>query len=493
MEDRFDNKDFERFVKQNADQYRMFPSEKVWNGVHHALHSRTKWYGLGIILLLLTAGIVTAIMFWNPAQKKQVSAVDNNIMAPVKNTVPEKKENIPPVIAPAVAKKNIGTESAIQPGKVIPATLFTDRDHSDIVVSSAQNKKTELLPPAVNTSSVNPAILQTVTPAPENKLIKKTARTETSLTNQKFAEPAVPGKNEEVVTTTPDNTENYSLPGSKSEEYPQNKLDKINNGNIPPYTIESVLNVYKRTLKRRTTTWQFYLMPTVSYRRLKENMNYIRAARSNGTISPNTLISYQDVNSVVNHKPDAGFELGFNAGFPITDNFRIIAGLQFNVSKYDIRAFSYQNELATIAIDASGANAVTAITPYRSFGAENNSGWLRNLYVSASAPVGVEVNFNTKKKVYSGFAATLQPTYVIDNEAYLLSTDFKNYAEAPSLTRRWNLNTSFEIFAGIPGKKVDWRIGPQVRYQTLSSFVDKYPVREHLFDFGIKLGAVLKH
>ena len=44
------NRDFEQFVKQNADQYRMFPSEKVWNGIHNSLHTRRRWYGFGLTL-----------------------------------------------------------------------------------------------------------------------------------------------------------------------------------------------------------------------------------------------------------------------------------------------------------------------------------------------------------------------------------------------------------------------------------------------------------
>ena len=48
MESNFNNRDFEQFVKQNADQYRMFPSEKVWKGIHNTLHTRRRWYGIGL-------------------------------------------------------------------------------------------------------------------------------------------------------------------------------------------------------------------------------------------------------------------------------------------------------------------------------------------------------------------------------------------------------------------------------------------------------------
>ena len=63
MESNYSNRDFEQFVKQNADQYRMFPSEKVWKNIHNTLHTRRKWYGAGLaFLLLLTAGAVTWVM-----------------------------------------------------------------------------------------------------------------------------------------------------------------------------------------------------------------------------------------------------------------------------------------------------------------------------------------------------------------------------------------------------------------------------------------------
>ena len=84
MQRDYNNRDFEQFVKQNADQYRMFPSENVWQGINNALHTRRRWYGLGLALLLLMTGTaVTLVMVSTPANK-QVSK--NNIiseMAPV--------------------------------------------------------------------------------------------------------------------------------------------------------------------------------------------------------------------------------------------------------------------------------------------------------------------------------------------------------------------------------------------------------------------------
>ena len=75
MERRFSNSDFERYVQDNADQYRMFPSEKVWNKVHNALHKRRRWYGLGLaFLLLLTGTAVTFVMRTYPVSKNSNNA-----------------------------------------------------------------------------------------------------------------------------------------------------------------------------------------------------------------------------------------------------------------------------------------------------------------------------------------------------------------------------------------------------------------------------------
>jgi len=158
------------------------------------------------------------------------------------------------------------------------------------------------------------------------------------------------------------------------------------------------------------------------------------------------------------------------------------------VSKYDIKAYDHPAEMATIALTDRSVSTVTSL---RNTGGYREN-WLRNFYFSASLPIGAELKLSDGTNNYFGIAGTIQPTYVLDNRAYLISTDYKNYAEVPSLTRRWNMNTSFEVFSAHTTGKVHWRVGPQVRYQVMSSFVKNYPIKEHLFDFGLKLGIQLK-
>jgi hypothetical protein len=135
---------------------------------------------------------------------------------------------------------------------------------------------------------------------------------------------------------------------------------------------------------------------------------------------------------------------------------------------------------------------VNTISNYRNFnGGKTN--WLKNYYFQASVPLGVEVKVTSNNKMHVGVASTLQPTYVIGDRAYLITNDYKNYAELPWLIRRWNVNTNLETFVSYSTGKTKWQVGPQVRYQLLSSFVSKYPVKENLFDFGLKVGVTLNN
>src|ERR1043165_335098 len=74
MENNLNNKEFEQFVRQNADQYRMYPSEKVWEGTYSSLRNRKRRFVLfGLILLALSVTTVTWIMVSTPSVQKFTS------------------------------------------------------------------------------------------------------------------------------------------------------------------------------------------------------------------------------------------------------------------------------------------------------------------------------------------------------------------------------------------------------------------------------------
>src|SRR5437762_10018155 len=459
MESNFNNRDFEQIVKQNADQYRMFPSEKVWRGIHNTLHTRRRWYGIGIIFLLLSIGTVTWVMVSSP-DKNQSQSPNIPVISP-SNPVTDQKGNI------AVKSNN---KTLFIPGSdswqknLFPVNMAAD---------SKDNLKDQSNPVSKNESEIIDEVVINNNPG----IITGT-----------FPIYYLPPVDINTINSISDDSPEYEL-NKVNETIVENKLTRKQD--IYPLSIESVVNTFEKITKRKIWSWQIYFAPTISYRKLAENKAFLSSPLSNN--SPYSFAALYDVNSAVTHKPDMGFELGFSTGYSVSKNFKIIAGLQFNVSKYDIRAYSSPTEVATIALtNGNGfrSGSVSTLTNYRNFSGYTPD-WLHNLYLSASAPVGAELKLKGNNKTYLGIGGSIQPAYILGDRAYMISTDYKNYVEVPQLIRRWNISTSFETFAGYSTGKINWKIGPQVRYQLLSSFQQKYPVKEHIFDFGLKVGIML--
>ncbi len=435
MERNFNN-EFERFLKENADQYRLYPSSRVWNGIYTTLHTRRKWFGLGIALLLIT-GILVTLLITNSSKETVITA------------------NKPVV------------------HKQIPV--------SDLQVSSADKRISSIKP---KNNSVNTFALRNQIAIPQNNFYKESINDLVNLKENNYHKENENSFDPSALNITDELTDQdiiNDLHPQKTFEYPK----KLTTSNSFDWTIESVLNSFTPLAKRnKRLSLQFNFTPTISYRKLSENKSFLRLAAN----APTTYPPLYDINSKVTHKPDMGLEFGLTTKYALTSNFKVKAGLQFNINRYDIKAFNTSFEVARIALRGNtGVDSFYAVSTHRNFSGYK-SDWLQNFYFEVSMPVGVEVNLIGDEKVQFGIAGTIQPTYILGDRAYLLSTDYKNYAEVPWLTRHWNINTGLETFVSYSTGKMKWQVGPQVRYQLLSSFIDKYPVKENLFDFGFKIG-----
>ncbi|HEX6190777.1 MAG TPA: hypothetical protein VFZ42_00365 [Chitinophagaceae bacterium] len=477
MESRNNNTDFEQFLKQNADQYRMFPSENVWKGIDNALHTRRRWYGLGLALLLLLTGAgVTWVMLSNPATKQHTTV---SPAASEKTAV-----SVPVVITPVrTDNKNTSTANSIVSGPQIYS--YPSKSPVDVQQSIADAAKfvTGISDIALQTQPTT-SFKENNNSAITHSIVNNTS----SLTDHITSGLVVP-------LTAATAVESQAAPAIVADEVLSTStsiaVSPVVEKEVPlyPMTIESVINSYRRPRSGKGISLQLYIAPNVSYRKLSENKAFLRSAVSSGTVPAS--VAYRDVNTAVTHKPDIGIEVGVAAKYALSKTILLRAGLQFNISRYDIRAYNNPGEIATIALDAgTGTNSISQETIYRNYNG-NRANWLQNLYYSASIPLGVELKFPSKKSTYFAIAGTIQPTYIITDRAYLLSTDYKNYVEVPSLIRRWNMNTGFEALVGYTAGKTEWQIGPQVRYQIRSSFEDQYPLKENLFDFGLKVGVLL--
>lgn len=491
MENRFNNRDFEQFVKQNADQYRMFPSEKVWENIHGTLHVRKRWYGVGIILLFITVATVTLVMVNHPDKNPSIA---QSIPPVNKHTTTDFKNEAADVfIAPASASVKHPND-VVSAGKHHPSLFATDfktgtgiEEESEFIEETNSLIATAAVQPVPHISGESENISNAVNAQLQHGKNIGASGTSGSVARKSMPlTPVQPGMTAGALLTENKIAEKTADP-DKNEKIGNPLAGLLNNENKSVTT-----DPLKLKKKNKKLSLQAYITPLISYRDLKENKAFIRAVQT-GNLTPMAYTPMPDINNIVTHKPDMGIQLGLSGSYPLTKGINLIGGIQLTVSKYDIKAYTHPSEVTTIALSsaAGGTNTVSTFTNYRNIGGYK-ADWLRNLYVSASIPVGLEVKITGNRKGYVGVSGTVQPTYVIDNRSYLLSTDFKNYAQIPSLIRKVNLNTGFELFVVNTSGKVKWRIGPQVRYQTMSSFKKKYPVEEHLFDFGLKLGILLR-
>lgn len=237
--------------------------------------------------------------------------------------------------------------------------------------------------------------------------------------------------------------------------------------------------------KKNRFNMQIYFSPTVSYRKLADNGDNINANQQNVPLA----LHRTSIDRYVDHVPSVGVEMGSNVLYTALKNLTIKTGLQLNYSRYNIKAYSFYYEKASIALNRVGMvlDTITAYTSLRNFSG-NSPENLQNQYLQVSMPVGAELKLIGNKRLQLNIAGTIQPTYLLFNDTYLLSMDYVNYAKEESLVRKWNVHTSVEAFISYKAGGVRWQLGPQFRYQLMSSYNDRYPIKEYLKEYGVKLG-----
>ncbi|MBS1510624.1 MAG: hypothetical protein JST86_07290 [Bacteroidetes bacterium] len=63
MERKFYTDDFEELLKEKADEFRMYPSKRVWHSIYNDLHPARKWPSIAISMVLIIALLMVG--YWN--------------------------------------------------------------------------------------------------------------------------------------------------------------------------------------------------------------------------------------------------------------------------------------------------------------------------------------------------------------------------------------------------------------------------------------------
>jgi len=455
----------------------MYPSDRVWNNVYGSLHNRRRWFAIGLVLLLITSALMISREVLRTGQDKIAANTTPPPAAPRPSaTLTTGNDNTNPY------NNNIGIpayKGPIQPNNhmahagwnmTTPAPVTAEEDANDnSAIGSAIRATDEAI--AAELLSFNAFS----TPA-------------TAITASRFE------AGQQEIDNTPDNvtsaqaratasiTGTSSLRNAQIDALPSFRPSILVSRKNKPFRNDFGTIQVKIPFRDRWSM-KIYGSPIVSYRRLSDlsrTTKYVPVA-----------ISYSgNIDSYVHHKPALGFELGTRIMYKLTPSLGVFSGLQFNYSRYYIDAYRYNTERATIALTSSSprGDTLSNYTSIRNFGGYSPE-QLTNQYLQVSVPLGAELKILGNDRIQLGIAAAVQPTYLLASSTYLISSDFKNYVQNTDLIRRFNLHTNFEAFVSYESPSgLKWQLGPQFRYQVFSSYSNKYPIREYITEFGIKLG-----
>jgi hypothetical protein len=461
MEENFYKDEFEVFLKEQADNHRMFPSDSVWRNIFTTLHSDEKWPALTVTAFAIVAAIIGVSVYFSPGPNVFAYQV--------------------PVTEKTASSANAKSLLALGSDKTSAnwSTANGDVKRDEAKVGNLKDDRSQQAGSKDYLSSLhrdNIAFNQSLT----SKTV--TSNINTDYSNQIYiTEPII-----ELIRVDEADKNLRTAPVAELETTPEELSDKIVLDQNPAPRTDKAPAIATKNKSKNRFSYEVYITPSASFRRLNEDNQGSIYSPSAG---PRAINYVTNVNKIVRHAPGTGVEAGVAFGYDLTKKLKITTGAQFNIRQYSIEAYSAPYEVATIALMSnSGMDSVTRLSTYRT-SSGNYLTQISNRYYQISIPVGLQLRVLGSKNVGLNVAGSVQPTYTLNKNAYLLSNDFKNYAQSGAIMRNWNVNTSVEAFLSVRSGTYQWQIGPQFRYQQLPTFSDKYPIKEHLMDYGVKIGV----
>jgi hypothetical protein len=480
----YQDDELEQFLQDEVKQHRMYPSDHIWKNIRTELHGYKAWPALTFIsLFIITALTISTLLNNHP----------DRLLTPLVATIETQNKT-------AATGSNSQSESSVPANdyfqKIAPAQLtaetfaFINEDaaiESPITRNTLNDAAAVPIRAAINTDHTN----TNYTTRLINKAVPDAGLIHVNLQNTLVAT----GSNltDETVTETPAN----NIAQEKIEQQPA-AVEQTPKAE----TVSSVdeflkdFDYVKSVPKPRNSKFgfQFYVTPSTSYRRLSDEKvkEVIQPAVSAASGLQNIPLSSNfstDVNTVVRHKPAMGFELGFAVLYNMSGRLKFKTGVQLNVRQYYIETFqSRLSDLSSLAlINYRGVETVSFYSPYNNNTGERKT-QLDNKVYQLSIPLGIQWDMIQGKHFGINTEASVQPTMTLNNNTYLLSTDYKHYTEGGDFIRKWNINTSVGLSLTYKSGASSWQIGPQVRYQHLPTYSNLYPIKEYLIDYGVRVG-----
>ncbi|MEJ7627356.1 MAG: hypothetical protein WKF35_10870 [Ferruginibacter sp.] len=483
MEKNYNTDNFEQFLRETTDDFRMYPSRRVWHSLYNDLHPGRKWPSFAVLLLLITSIIYIGVS--NPTEtgisktKTIPSAKTFTSLTVAKVSDPSIKNNS------QIAYVNAAT--TVTPSVIYNSSSLAVSNNIRPIESEVLKNVANITPGSTDRNNISSNEINKGS-LPDNGLAYVTAEIKTP-SDKNFLTPGLDNNTELFA----DNGNKLSDLLSEKEVVKKSIITLASTDN--DYEDKAWIDNYLLYNKKPSRNWknrmayQVYVTPSVGYRTLKKNTTYSPPPVNSILANPRQV---NTMGYTMNHQNALNLEAGTSIILNISKKFNVKAGIQLNYTNYTITAYELNHPTSTTLM----LNDLNNGYPYldtRSTTIANSPGlsskYLNNNTYQVSLPVGVDYKIAGKNKLKWYAGLTLQPTYVSGGNSYLISSDLKNYVSGDEMIRKLNFNGGLETFLSYKIKNgVSLTAGPQVRYQFLSTYSKQITYDEKLYNYGIKLG-----
>lgn len=590
-ENSFYSDDFEELIRGKTEQYKMYPSENVWKGVHSALHTKRKWF-IGSMAVLVTgilfmAGRELILPSNHPALHKTMTgavadaakpAVENTPHAPMAFLRPattaatahhgDSNNTISQELDPAIAGISITVGHPVlsqsdlsewlshvvklpaqAPDLDVIAAGTPVTDNNALAALTHSNEQHSAADDGRGTADDQRAGMDDQRAAGDGRI---TTDLRTSNDGRVAADghPAADGRDGrfdgrdsriagdgrvagDSRSTVPETGTDgltaqsvveslsargthegrYARPGAALQTSTDNRsgvngqsrlaeaagaatrasakeIAESDDAQRANWLHDYAMNLLETTPKAGRTYLELSLSPTVSYRSMGGSdvgADKLYPLGVNG-IPPG------GPNNYIDHRPGFGFDASGSILYRLTRNLSVKGGLQFNFTRFPIKAYQDNGANGTAATTTLQSPYGIMMDSISSTGmpmarsGKQTSVTVYNDYYQLSAPVGFELRVLGNEQLQFNLAATIAPSYLLNSSSYMLSSGYTRYDKSPAMYRRLNFYASAEAFLSYRVGNIRWQIGPEFRYQLLSSYTSKAGISEYLKSYGLKIG-----
>lgn len=491
MERRFSMNDFEHSLKEHADEFKMVPSKRVWHGIYNDLHPGRRWPSVAMSLsLIFTLVVIGHLNTHNGSQ----SINAKNISLSSKTTVNNSESlKISKTVSQRAVSRNANVSNYKSAGKESQTETNTNPSNNDVSIDNVLVQNSELTTQTTSTGSGKTNILSSEINTGTWKDIENNILGDNNIQaeNENNVVSSVESIREKINVNTADNlqSDHQITTGNNNLKYTKPVIDNINkevNEKTKPDEQQDKDLAIVKQKKDKNVSWTYFAAPQVNG--VSFSGQPIKPPFNNSFNNPAVAINQKD-NKVL-HNAALGFEAGVHVNYELAKKLKFTTGLHITYSGYNIVSNEVHPTFADLFLrDPQTGNVYSKsyITHYGD-GTGQTAASIKNYSFQASMPIGFQYEFLGNDKVQFNTAADFEPSVVIKSKAYILSSDGNNYVNDPDLLRKFNMSSNFGLFATFSSAKFQWQIGPNIRYQWLSTYKKDYTVKEHLIDYGIRIG-----